>query len=87
MLSTLPECLPWLEHQKKEAQAYAKEIMALETRLAKASLTRLEQRDPQRTYNKMSFAEMQALAPGFDWDLYIKSVGIDNPGEVNVAHT
>jgi putative endopeptidase len=69
---------------EKEAKDYATKIMKLETRLAKASLTRLEERDPQRTYNKMSFAEMQAMTPGFDWGMYIQSIGIENPGDVNV---
>src|SRR5205807_4422102 len=39
----------------------AKKILALETTLAQASRTRVELRDPQKNYNKMTPAELQAL--------------------------
>jgi len=39
--------------------------MTLETALAQASRTRVELRNPQKNYNKMSQADLQALTP--DW--------------------
>ena len=45
--------------------------MAIETALAKASLTRVEQRDPYKLFHKMTPAELQALTPSFDWDDYL----------------
>ena len=41
--------------------------MRIETALAKASLTRVERRDPHKTYHMMTLAELQNLAPAIDW--------------------
>ena len=43
----------------------ADRILALETRLAKASMTRVEQRDPNAIYQAMTPAELKTSAPGF----------------------
>ena len=60
-------------------------IMSLETRLAKASMTRLEQRDPHKTYNKMITKELSALSPLFNWNRYFVSQGVGDPGEINIG--
>ncbi|MGE5457889.1 MAG: M13 family metallopeptidase [Methanococcaceae archaeon] len=70
------------------AEAAAKNadvIMAIETRLAKASMDRVEMRDPNKTYNKMAPAKLIEMAPGFDWTLYFTVAGIENPGDINVS--
>lgn len=67
-----------------DARAHAETVLALETRLAKASLTRVENRDPQKTYHKLAFAEVEALAPAFDWKGYFKALGLTPPAELNV---
>lgn len=51
----------------KTAKANAQTIIRLETRLAKASKTRVELRDPQANYNKMTIAEVNKLTPSIDW--------------------
>ena len=48
---------------KKEADT----VMRIETGLAKASLTRVDRRDPYKVKHKMKAAELNALAPNFDW--------------------
>jgi putative endopeptidase len=53
-----------------DADAQAKAIVALETEIAKASWTRVERRDPVKTYNPMTPAELAQAAPGFDWPAY-----------------
>jgi putative endopeptidase len=53
------------------AEVQAKAIVDLETRIAEASWTKAERRDPVKTYNPMSRAELAALAPGFPWDVYL----------------
>jgi putative endopeptidase len=60
------------------AQAAAAVVMRIETALAKASLTRVEQRDPYKTYHRQTLAGLQKLAPAFDWEAYFTSVG-ENP--------
>ena len=54
---------------KKEADT----LMRIETGFAKASLTQVEQRDPYKIKNKMKVAELNTLAPNFDWAAYFSS--------------
>lgn len=49
------------------AQQKAQNILNLETALAKAQLSRVEMRDPVKTYNKFSVDEFNKLTPGLDW--------------------
>jgi len=70
-----------------KTEAIAQSIMNLETRMAEASLTRLENRDPFRTYNKMTLAELQELAPEVDWAEYFATLGLPEPGDINVRQT
>ena len=64
-----------------EAITLANSVVDLETRLAKASYTRVERRDPNRTYNKVSIQEMQLVCPSFDWSSYFTGIGIDAQSE------
>jgi putative endopeptidase len=58
------------------ARAHAGIVLAMETRLARASMTRVERRDPNAVYHKMTMAELAALAPAFDWDAYRRTLGL-----------
>src|SRR5690606_23934453 len=58
-------------------------VMAIETRLAGASMTRLERRDPDKTYNKMTLAELQSLMPDFDWTAYFTAAGFEMNEDFN----
>ena len=62
----------------------ARKIMALETSLAKASRTRVELRDPQKNYNKMSQADLQKLTADWNWADYFKEINLAEPGDINV---
>ncbi|HTQ60875.1 MAG TPA: M13 family metallopeptidase [Candidatus Solibacter sp.] len=52
------------------AKTTAETLMRMETALAKASLTRVEMRDPYKLKNKMDLAALRTLAPNFDWQIY-----------------
>jgi endothelin-converting enzyme/putative endopeptidase len=67
------------------ATAHAKTVMEIETALAKASLTRVEQRDPYKLYHRMSPAELQALTPFLKWSLYFKASGAPEIATINVT--
>ena len=67
------------------AAAKAKAILALETKLAKNSLSRVERRDPDRTYNKRSFSELQKSTPNFNWTAYFKNAGAPEFDTLNVG--
>jgi putative endopeptidase len=56
------------------AKANAATVMRMETAMAKASLTRVERRDPYKLKNKMKVADLEALAPNFDWQAYFQGV-------------
>ena len=70
----------YLEHVQKmfelagdapaAAKAKAASIFAFEKRLAEASLDNVALRDPKQQDHKMSFAQLQALTPSFDWGAY-----------------
>ncbi|HEY3851173.1 MAG TPA: M13 family metallopeptidase [Steroidobacteraceae bacterium] len=55
-----------------DAHRSAAEILNLETAIAQRQWTRLESRDPQKTYNKVAFADLAKLMPGFNWTLYLE---------------
>jgi len=61
----------------KAATKDAKDIVGLETELAKVQWTKVENRDPVKTYNKVEFAKLAALAPGYDWKTYLTDSGVD----------
>ncbi len=48
-------------------------LMAFENELAQASMTTVQRRDPQAVYNPSTLASLQALAPGLDWSLVLKT--------------
>jgi len=67
------------------AQVKAKNILDFETQLAEKSLTRVERRDPDRTYNKRSRLELQASTPNFNWDNYFAAAGAPAFDSLNVG--
>jgi endothelin-converting enzyme/putative endopeptidase len=67
------------------AKRHADAVMAMETALAKASLTRVERRDPYKLFNKMDYKGLRALTPAFDWAAYFKGLGFTRTGVFNVT--
>ena len=63
----------------------AKRIYALEEQLAKGQWTRVENRDPQKTYNKFEIDKLNTLTPDFDWQDFIESLGIQKQKAVVVS--
>jgi len=72
------------KYKENEVSKVANNIMKIETQLAKASMTRVEMRDPQKLYHKMNLAELQKLSPDFDWGLYFNLIGKPDIKEINV---
>ena len=68
--------LQYLGESEATANTNAKKILALETKMSTATLDRVQRRDRRNTYNPMSFADLQKLAPTVKWDTYFLSVGI-----------
>ncbi len=68
-----------------EAQADARTVMTIETDLAKASLTRVEQRNPYNLKHPMSRKELDNLTPAFDWHPYLQALGAPEFNRLNVT--
>ena len=69
-----------------DAAQEAAAIVALETEIARVQWSAVENRDPVKGYNKMSFAELRKLAPGFDWTAWMKGLGVAGKIEsINVS--
>ncbi len=67
------------------AAAEAKAVMDIETTLAKASMTRVETRDPDKTYHKMTVAQLREVAPHFAWGEFFVEAGAPEVSSVNLA--
>ena len=74
-----------LGEQPAAAKADAATVMTIETALAKASLTRVDKRDPYKVFHKMTPSQLQALTPSFQWSVYFKSANVPNTAAVNVT--
>lgn len=69
----------------EDAAAHAQTVMSMETRLARASMTRVEMRDPNATYHPTAVADLQTASAHTPWNSYLASVGQSNLTELNVA--
>ncbi|MGD9128076.1 MAG: M13-type metalloendopeptidase, partial [Planctomycetia bacterium] len=69
----------------KDAKQAAARIVDLETRIAKLQWTKVENRNIDKTYNKMTVAELAKLAPGFDWTLYLKTLSVKKVDDLVVT--
>jgi putative endopeptidase len=68
-----------------KASAEAQTVMTIETKLAEASMTRVERRNPARIYHPMTVAQVKELAPAFDWVAYMQKLGVPEKTNVNVG--
>jgi putative endopeptidase len=59
------------------AAADAQAILLLETRIAQAQWTKVENRDPVKTYNKVARGNLALLTPGHDWHSYLTAADLD----------
>ncbi|MGA9673190.1 MAG: M13 family metallopeptidase [Terracidiphilus sp.] len=69
----------------EQAKTDADAILRIETALAKASLTRVELRDPHNTYHMETVEELAKQTPSIDWPVYFKVQGAPGVAKLNVA--
>jgi endothelin-converting enzyme/putative endopeptidase len=67
------------------AGANAATVLRIETDLAGATLTRVDQRDPYKMFHVLKAKELRRLTPSFRWDDYFAASGLDRPKQVNVT--
>ncbi len=73
------------QHQgfsEKDAQRISDDVLRIETRIAVASKSRTELRDPEANYNKLTYAELKEQFPGIDWDGFFSNLGMEGVKEV-----
>ena len=63
----------------------SKDVLALETKVAEASWTRAQQRDPVATYNAMTIAQLEKHAPGFAWRRFLEAAGVAQAGKIVIG--
>src|SRR6204780_796131 len=68
---------------QKSAAAASQTIMAMETKLAEASLDNVALRDPAATDHNTTFAQLQAMPPHVNWAAYFKHKQV--PSEVDMS--
>ena len=69
----------------KNAVIQADAIMNLETKLARVQWTQEANRDPVKTYNPMTIAQLVAKAPDVDWKAYLTAGQLVDPPFVSVT--
>ncbi len=85
----------YLEHMKKlfalagydqaASSAAAAAAMNFETELARASMDKVERRDPEKTYHKIDVKGLEELAPDMDWTGFFKAAGAPEITAINAA--
>jgi len=68
-----------------QAKTDAQTVMSIETALAKASLTRVDQRDPHKLFHPFTLAKLQALTPSFPWKTYFAAIQMSRVPRLNVT--
>jgi putative endopeptidase len=65
--------------------AEAATVLTIETKLAQASMSNVDRRDPNKTYHRMKLVELQTLTPEFSWEKYFAATGHAQFTETNVG--
>ncbi len=69
----------------KQAQTAATNVMALETRLAEASWTNIENRDREKKYNKFTIANVKKFMPDFDWQRFLDAASVADSERIIIS--
>ncbi len=85
----------YVEHMKKmfvlagdspeQAAKEAAWVMEIETAMAKASMARVDRRNPAKVYHIYTVDDFQKLTPEFDWKAYFNTIGIGHFDTLNVV--
>jgi len=75
-----------LGRKDEGADAASANVLALETRLAQASMDRVARRDPKNRDHRLELVGLQKEAPGFDWATLLREMGAAKVTAINVTH-
>ena len=71
--------------KEDKAKAGAKKVLAIETQLAKASMTKEDRRQPKKIAHRATKAELPKTAPGVQWDAWLDSAKAKDVKVFNVG--
>lgn len=74
-----------LGDDENKAKTNASTVYLLEKRMAAASMTKLELRDPYLSYHKMDISNIQKIASEINWENYFQNIGLQEPGDFIVG--
>jgi endothelin-converting enzyme/putative endopeptidase len=69
----------------EQARAGARTVLRIETALARGHMSRVERRDPDNVYHRMSRGKLKELMPSWPWDQYFEQLGIGDIKDLNVT--
>jgi putative endopeptidase len=84
-LAHLERSFDLLGEDARAARADAAMVLRLETSLARASLTRVERRDPYKLFHKMDAAALARLTPHFAWSPFLQALQLQHVDTFNVS--
>lgn len=68
-----------------EASEASRTIIEMETKLATASMSKVDRREPTKLHNRLELAGLTKLAPDFEWAYYFKAMGVAEGTGINVV--
>jgi len=75
-----------LGNNDKVAQSIARSLLAIETELAKSSMTRTQRRDPATIYHLLNRKQLTKLMPSFSWKKYFADLDLRHVEKINVTN-
>ena len=72
---------------EKHPEQAAKQVLAIEQRIALAHWDQADMRDPGKMYNPMTAKELSTMAPGFDWESFIIAAKLPQDQAINITQT
>ena len=84
-IKNITKILTLLGEDSAQANTSAKNILTLETQLAKASKKLEDLRDPYANYHKYAVKDLDKVSPQIDWNNYMKVYGVSNADSVIIG--
>ncbi len=70
---------------EEPAKANAEKIFLLEKKLAAAQMSRVEMRDPYKTYNKFAINDLNKITPSIDWNKFLPKLKVNGRDTILVS--
>jgi putative endopeptidase len=83
-LSYLTNMFKLIGEDAATAKSQSEAVIRIETALAKAQMSRVEMRDPYKTYNKFALKDFSATTPSIDWSLMLNKMNLKGADSITV---